>query len=93
MCTAGISQGCTAHSDSVGSFSPLEDIGNLWRLEDGPELGSVDGVHCIVQQTDDGAVHHCETFIIKRGERLFEGGAKLKSQPLVRKVVRGFKFN
>jgi hypothetical protein len=46
-----------------GQFFALEDISNLWRLEDGPELGSgwrldgVAGVHCIVQQTDDGAVH------------------------------------
>ena len=44
-----------------GKFFALEDLVNLWRIEDGPELGSGRrlggaGVHRIVYPPDDGAV-------------------------------------
>jgi hypothetical protein len=63
----------------------MEDLVNLWRLEDGPgldsgwRLGGV-GVHRIVQPTDDGAVHHRQAFGIKdcmRPRQLFFRQANL----------------
>jgi hypothetical protein len=58
-----------------GQFFALEDLGNLWRLEDGPELDSgwrLDrvGVHRIMHPMDDGAVDHRQAFGIKDCMRL-----------------------
>jgi hypothetical protein len=58
-----------------GQFFALEDLGDLWRLEDRPELdsgwrlGGV-GVHRIMQPTNCGAVHHRQAVGIKNCMRL-----------------------